>query len=459
DDGNTGTASAYDVRYSTNPIGDNTAFKNATQASGAPAPSVAGTPETFVVGGLTPNTAYHFALKVIDDASNVSGLSNTASATTLASTFEYSTDNFNRTELGAGWAAGPEYQIVNNELANTTDDYNWGYLAVYKQVTNPIEVSFRWGQGADEAGIDEGGIAILLDDASTTANGYFVSLLPSTRKVNLYTLQNGNPGHRIGSLMDMITGTPTPQAGSVFKVEVSTDGSGHHFQCYVNDQHVGTISDPAKEFGNSAPHYAGVYLKGDLNNNVDDFTVGHLGEVDDIPPAAVTDLSAGSPSANSITLSWTAVGDDGNTGTASAYDVRYSTNPITDNTAFNNATQASGAPAPSVAGTPETFVVGGLSQSTTYHFALKVIDDASNVSDLSNSASATTMSSTINYSTDYFNRATLGSSWVAAPPYQIVNNELANTTNDNNWGYLAIYKPVSNPAEVAFRYGISADAA
>src|SRR3989344_173512 len=49
-----------------------------------------------------------------------------------------------------------------------------------------------------------------------------------------------------------------------------------------------------------------------------------LSPPDSIPPAAITDLTASNPTVNSITLSWTAPGDDGNAGTASVYDLRYS---------------------------------------------------------------------------------------------------------------------------------------
>jgi hypothetical protein len=53
-----------------------------------------------------------------------------------------------------------------------------------------------------------------------------------------------------------------------------------------------------------------------------------------------------------VTLRWTATGDDGTTGTARRYEVRYSTSPI-DATNFPSATLATGAPAPSPAGSPE----------------------------------------------------------------------------------------------------------
>lgn len=113
--------------------------------------------------------------------------------------------------------------------------------------------------------------------------------------------------------------------------------------------------------------------------------------LDITPPATVTNLSVSSPSSTTLDVSWTAPGDDGTTGTATNYDLRYDTSPITDDAEFNAATQASGEPTPGPAGTPESMTVSGLSLSTTYYFALKTSDEVPNVSALSNSASGTTL--------------------------------------------------------------------
>jgi hypothetical protein len=104
---------------------------------------------------------------------------------------------------------------------------------------------------------------------------------------------------------------------------------------------------------------------------------------------AGTSIGAVPASAASITLSWTAPGDDGNVGTATTYDVRYSTSPIT-NANWNSATQATGEPTPSAAGTAESFTITGLNANTTYYFAIKTADETPNWSTISNIATATT---------------------------------------------------------------------
>jgi hypothetical protein len=104
------------------------------------------------------------------------------------------------------------------------------------------------------------------------------------------------------------------------------------------------------------------------------------------PPSPVQDLITIAATDSSITLSWTATGDDSTVGTASHYDVRYSMFPITAAN-FAAADTATGEPAPQPVGTPETFTVDGLTSGLKYYFALKVADADSNWSDISNVAS------------------------------------------------------------------------
>ncbi len=110
---------------------------------------------------------------------------------------------------------------------------------------------------------------------------------------------------------------------------------------------------------------------------------------DATPPAAITTLAVTATTGSTMALRWNAPGNDGSTGTAASYDIRYSTSPITSAN-WTTATQATGEPAPAVAGTQQVYTLPGLSGSQTYYVAIKATDGSGNVGALSNVVSGTT---------------------------------------------------------------------
>lgn len=103
---------------------------------------------------------------------------------------------------------------------------------------------------------------------------------------------------------------------------------------------------------------------------------------DTTSPAAVADLRVQSVTGSTVTLAWTAPGDDGDTGTASQYDIRYSGAPVTEGN-WETGTLATTEPDPAVAGSVQHAIIdtGG---KANFYFALKTADEASNWSGLSN---------------------------------------------------------------------------
>ena len=163
-----------------------------------------------------------------------------------------------------------------------------------------------------------------------------------------------------------VTGEPTPQsAGSLETMTVTglQPGTMYYFAIKAADE---------------MPNWSA------LSNVVGVSTLSS-----DPPPAAVLTLSTSQVTASSVTLLWVAPGADSVTGTASQYDIRYSTSLITGAN-WDAATQLTGEPSPHVAGSMESFVVSGLSSGVRYYFALKTADAAASWSGLSNVASTTT---------------------------------------------------------------------
>jgi hypothetical protein len=117
-------------------------------------------------------------------------------------------------------------------------------------------------------------------------------------------------------------------------------------------------------------------------------------------PLAIVDLVCTDIAATSVTLSWTATGDDTSAGRASEYDVRYSGSVINE-AGFAGATQATGEPTPKASGQSETFTVTGLSSNTHYYFAIKAADEAGNWSGVSNSPDTTSDVPDVYYITNH----------------------------------------------------------
>ncbi len=87
--------------------------------------------------------------------------------------------------------------------------------------------------------------------------------------------------------------------------------------------------------------------------------------------------------AGSVTLRWSAPGDDSLMGRASRYDLRYSMQTITSAN-FGLATAAVNLPSPGLPGSIQSARIDALQSGSTYYFALKTADEASNWSRMSN---------------------------------------------------------------------------
>ena len=322
DDAGTGTASSYEVRYSSSAISDETAWTNATGvSSGIPTPQIAGSNESMVVGGLTPGSTYYFSVRAVDEAVNRGGLSNSPSA--VSSTYtglppgKYDDTNAAWAYSSGAWVALPGAIGAYNDTlhySGTTNDYAEIAIDGSQVILSYTGLSNR------------GDIDVYVDGAKVDTFSQYASTLQWQ------------------------------------KTWTSADlGSGSHTLKFVLAS-AGYIDIDAIE------------------------VVGP----DTTDPASIADLDASTGALNgTVALSWTAPGDDAGTGTASSYEVRYSSSAISDETAWTNATGvSSGIPTPQIAGSNESMVVGGLTPGSTYYFSVRAVDEAVNRGGLSNSPSA-----------------------------------------------------------------------
>jgi len=111
-------------------------------------------------------------------------------------------------------------------------------------------------------------------------------------------------------------------------------------------------------------------------------TFGGASSSDYTAPAAISDLALDSTVEGKVTLRWTATGDDGKEGLATAYDLRVSTAPITDDS-FYEADRVTVAD-PQSPGAVESAELDAIVEGTTYYVAVKIEDESGNISSMSN---------------------------------------------------------------------------
>ena len=166
--------------------------------------------------------------------------------------------------------------------------------------------------------------------------------------------------------------TDNSYAEDNYKVERSLDN--------VNFSQVATLAANAQSYqdtglGNGTRYYYRVRASAGAGNGAYS-TTANATTFDVVPPANVTDLWVPSVGNHTMAVAWSSPGDDGFTGRATQYDLRYSTSQITAAN-FNSATQLTTS-APRVAGSVECYRASNLSACTTYWFAVKTKDDAGN---------------------------------------------------------------------------------
>ena len=121
------------------------------------------------------------------------------------------------------------------------------------------------------------------------------------------------------------------------------------------------------------------------------FTVAQtVRAVDTAPPDTIKDLAVATSTDSTLTLTWTAPGDDGMSGIASQYDLRMDTKAIAAEDALL-APIVGGEPDPLPGGTAQTMVIKDLSPGAKYWFVIRAQDRLANVSKFSDAAEGMTL--------------------------------------------------------------------
>jgi len=352
--------------------------------AGVPSPSVAVNPATnrIYVSNLSGTN-----VSVID------GATNTVVATVPVGLFPwYVAVNPATNRIYVINLLGPNVQVIdgatNTVVATAPVGINPYGIAV-NPTTNRIYVANR---GSNDVSVIDGATNTVVATVAVGLEPCGVAVNTSTNRIYVSNLSGNNV-----SVIDGATNTVTatvPVGTQPYGVAVNTS-TNRIYVANSGSTNVSVIDGPTNTVVATVP--VGTFPYGVAVNPstsriyVTNYASNTVSVIIDSPPAAVTDLTVTEVKANSVTLSWTAPGGDGNFGTASQYDIRYSTSPITEAN-WASATQCAGEPAPQPAGATQTFTVSDLVPGT-YYFALKTADETPNWSGLSNVVTATIFTS------------------------------------------------------------------
>ncbi len=425
-----GPVQSYDLRYSFINITPSNWFTS-IEVTGEPTPALPGTPQGFKITGLMPGTLHYIALRSYDERPNLSPLSNIVFGTTLgipdttqpgqikdlqainptnnSINLTWTAPADNGTNISSGSVSQYDIRYYSAQLTNGT----WNLAT---QCTTPIipslpgateiytvsglqpEITYYFAiKAADERGnwawISNSAYNTTLPDPDLIPPATITDLTavdPTETTINLTWTATGDDGFSGGNATtyDIRYSTLTITAQNWVSATHCTNeptpkenGTTELFQV------TGLTPDTTYYFGIKAvdekQQWSG--LSNIANNKT-------LQTIDTILPGTITDLAAVDVTSTSVNLTWTAPGDDGTTGTAAGYDIRYATNLITE-TSWETAINCTNEPQPKSAGSSEWFRVTSLFAATKYYFAIKSYDEIPNYSGLSNIANAITLTS------------------------------------------------------------------
>ncbi|MFA5114412.1 MAG: IPT/TIG domain-containing protein [Candidatus Margulisiibacteriota bacterium] len=217
---------------------------------------------------------------------------------------------------------------------------------------------------------------------------------PAT-KTGAFTVTAPTPAPTISTVVPS-----SGQQGQTLNVEIT--GTGYNNQTYVEFYGTG-ININSTTLNSATKITVNITIAGNAALGARDVIVTNPGKTpatkadgftvttaaDTIAPAAITTLTAHTGTAyGTVQLTWTAVGDDNQTGTATHYIVKYSKNPITTDAEFNAASTYTQNWTPKVAGGAEDYTLTGLDllAGQLVYFTIKAQDEVPNTGALGNAA-------------------------------------------------------------------------
>ncbi|MCP4535910.1 MAG: hypothetical protein GY832_02090, partial [Chloroflexi bacterium] len=418
-DGSTGQAASYDLRRADDPIADDTLFEGALVLPDVQKPAPASLLGRYMLGGLQPQTQYCFAIKSADDVGNLSGLSNSPCVTTMGEppstiidleVVDATTDSLSITWTAPGedGANGQAERYVIKYSKERINTINWNAATSVEEPPQPSP---------------SGTLESYTIENLEGSTKYYIAVRAIDSGENISAISNNAIGETLDNvppsvITDLAAETNYDAWGSLHVNWTAPGGNGPVGTASDYDLRISKNEITEENFYQSerlltpfpnpsgTPEFITIYdrepeaffylaIKSlDNAENTSDLSNNTSARTRDENPGDIIDLaiigSTGTVTDNgTITIQWTAPGDDAYIGTAHHYDIRYSPTRITEGT-FTSATKAADPILPLEAGTVQQFTIDGLKLEKTYYFAIKTTDERDNESGISNIPSGST---------------------------------------------------------------------
>ncbi|MDD3051317.1 MAG: fibronectin type III domain-containing protein [Candidatus Cloacimonetes bacterium] len=416
DDGLTGKATAYDLRYSLSEITQQNWDQN-QQIEISFLPADSGESESLEISHLEIGVAYHFSIVAVDNLNNQSPPSDnviaeiTGDITSPSAINDLMINNVSANSVQLKWTAvgddglsGRAESYIIKYAEALIDADNWQSAIEYQNELNPLvsgQLEFMWINGLLE-GTEYFFAVKAVDDSNNLSD-----ISNCVNETTLISTDITPPGvivdlQAISAEAEVILQWTAPgddeyegiAAGYEIRMSMNEIDENNWSSAEIIEQniipvevgnHQELIIDQDLIVGQNYYFSIKTYDESDNHSLVSPNAQGSiLG--DQTSPSPISNLSA-EATEQDIFLSWTAPGDDGNLGTASFYHIKISDEQITEAN-FHTAETLPNPPEPLPAGAEQSYTVIQLEPGIEYFFAIKAYDDFNNQSEISNVVSS-----------------------------------------------------------------------
>ncbi|MCP4396167.1 MAG: hypothetical protein GY801_02490 [bacterium] len=415
DNRNVGQAQRYDLRYADLPLTE-ADWDSATPVSDQILPQMAGSTESYTLRDIPPAKRVFVGVKTIDSSGNISVLSNVVEAKSADITPPPVVSDLQLEDVGRDWIAvswtaqsdGEQQQIASYVLR-----YG-GNLRVLKSWQNAVdaeELPTPSQPGATERatikGLDENSIYYIglrvLDaqgNSSETSNilraktierlapNAIGDLIVEEVRADGVTLNWTAPKQHIDGKIVGVKGYDVRY--SLIPITEESWETASRLQAMPSPSSPESLETfTVKEGPKDSAYYLALKSYGELGKNSNLSNVIQIPKVDIVPPAPIIDLFVERAEQDSVTISWTAAGDDESRGQAAAQLIRIAPD-LTQIKQWDQAQDVENSLLPSVAGSKDSYSIRGLQSNSTYYIAVKSLDAFGNESEMSNIVRAKT---------------------------------------------------------------------